>query len=66
MHSALLDTCSNVNIISEQAYKLYSPPMLLSDFHDTVLSATNDPLRILETFAIILALGPGMVVQTYR
>ena len=64
LHRALLDTGSKVNIISEQTYKLYSPPMLLSDFHDTVLSATNDPFRILGKFTGVLAFGPGMVIQT--
>ena len=46
LHKALLDTRSNMNIISEQTYKLYAPPMLLSDFHHTVLSAINNPFRI--------------------
>ena len=64
LHRALLDTGSKVNILSEQTYKLYSPPMLLSDFHDTVLSATKDPFRILGKFTGVLAFGPGMVVQT--
>ena len=64
VHRALLDTGSNVNIMSERAYKLYSPPMLLNDFNYTVLSATNDPFRILGKFTGILAFGPGMVVQT--
>ena len=64
MHKALLATDSNVNIISEQTYQLYSPPLLLSDFHDTVLSATNDPFHILGKFIVILAFDPGMVVQT--
>ena len=64
IYRALLDTGSNVNIISEQTYKFYSPPMLLSDFHDKVLSATNNSFRIRGKFAGILAFGPGMVVQT--
>ena len=38
--------------------------MLLNDFNDTVLSATNDPFRILGKFTGILAFGPGMVIQT--
>ena len=63
MHRELLDTGSNVNIISEQTYKLYSPPMLLSDFHDAVLPAINDLFRFLGKFAGILAFSPGMVVQ---
>ena len=64
VHRALLETGSNVNIMSERAYKHYSPPMLPNDFNDTVLSATNDPFRILGKFTGILAFGPGMVVQT--
>ena len=64
LNRALLDTDSNAKIISEQTYKLYSTPMLPSDFHDTVLSPTNDPFRILGKFAGILAFGPRMVVQT--
>ena len=38
--------------------------MLRSDFRDTVLSATNDPFRILGRFAGILAFGTRTVVQT--
>ena len=49
--------------MSERAYKLYSPPMLLNDFNDFVLSATNDPFRILGKFTGILAFGPGIVIQ---
>ena len=65
MHRALLDADSKVNIISKQTYKLYSPPMLLSDFHDTGLYAIkNDPFNILGKFAGFLAFGRGMVVQT--
>ena len=63
MQRALLDTGCNVNNISDQTYKLYSTPLLLSDFHDTVLSATNGPFRILGKSTGILAFGPGMVVQ---
>ena len=59
-HRALMDTGSNVNILSEEAYKQYSPKMELRPFHEQVLSATNDPFRILGMFTGCLMFETGV------
>ena len=46
-HKALVDTGSNVNILSEKAYSQYEQRSKLRPF---VLSATNDPFEILGVF----------------
>ena len=60
----LLDTVSKGNMISKRTYKPFSPPMSLSGFHNTVMSATNHPFSIPGEFTGFLAFCPGMVVQT--
>ena len=49
-HKALVDTGSNVNILSEKAYSQYEQRSKLRPFREQVLSATNDPFEILGVF----------------
>ena len=58
-----MDTGSNVNILSEEAYKQYSPKMELRPFHEQVLSATNDPFWILGMFTGCLMFETGVKID---
>ena len=49
-HKALVDTGSNVNILSEKAYSQYKQRSKLRPFREQVISATNDPFEILSVF----------------
>ena len=44
-HKALVDTGSNVNILSEKIYSQYDQSTKLRPFREHVLSATNDPFE---------------------
>ena len=49
-HKALVDTESNVNILSEKVYSQYEQHSKLRLFRKQILSATNDPFEILGVF----------------
>ena len=63
-HKALVDTGSNVNILSEKAYSQYEQRSKLRPFREEVLSATNDPFQILGVFTGEIKFGTGVKVKT--
>ena len=62
-HNALVDTGSNVNILSEKAYSQYEQRSKLRPFQEQVLSATNDPFDILGVFTCEKAFDTGVKVK---
>ena len=62
-HKALVDTVSNVNILSENTYSKYEQRSKLRPFREQVLSATNDPFEILGVFTGEIAFDTGVKVK---
>ena len=59
-HKALVDTGSNVNILSETTYSQYEQRSKLRPFQEKVLSATNDPFEILGVFTGEITFNTGV------
>ena len=62
-HKALVDTGSNVNILSEKGYSQYEQRSKLRRFREQVLSATNDPFEILGVFTGEITFDIGVKVK---
>ena len=62
-HKALVDTGSNVNILSEKAYSQYEQRSKLRPFREQVLSATNDPFEKLGVFTGEITFDTGVKVK---
>ena len=62
-NKALVDTGSNVNILSEKAYSQYEQRSKLRPFREQVLSATNDPFEILGVFTGEITFDTGVKVK---
>ena len=62
-HKALVDTGSNVNILSEKTYSQYEQRSKLRPFREQVLSATNDPFEILGVFTGEITFDTGVKVK---
>ena len=62
-HKALVDTGSNVNILSEDAYSQYDQRSKLRPFRDQVFSATNDAFEILGVFTGEITFDNGVKVK---
>ena len=62
-HKALVDTGSNVNILSEKTYSQYEQRSKLRPFREQVLSATNDPFEILGVFTGEIKFDTGVKVK---
>ena len=62
-HKALVDTGSNVNTLSEKAYSQYEKRSKLRPFREQVLSATNDPFKILVVFTGEITFDTGVKVK---
>ena len=62
-HKALVDTGSNVNILSEKVYSQYEQRSKLRPFREQVLSATNDPFEILGVFNGEITFDTGVKVK---
>ena len=59
-HKTLVDTGSNVNILSEKTYSQYEQRSKLRPFREQVLSATNDPFEILGVFTGEITFDTGV------
>ena len=59
----LVDTGSNVNILSEKFYSQYEQRSKLRPFREQVLSATNDPFEILGVFTGKKTFDTGVKVK---
>ena len=59
-HKALVDTGSNVNILSEKAYSQYEQRSELRPFREQVFSATNDPFEIIGVFSGEITFDTGV------
>ena len=62
-HKAIVDTGSNVNILSEKAYSQYEQRSKLRPFREQVLSATNDHFEILGVFTGEITFDTGVKVK---
>ena len=62
-HKVLVDTGSNVNILSEKAYSQYEQRSKLRPFREQVFSATNDPFKILGVFTGEITFDTGVTVK---
>ena len=65
-HKALVDTGSNVSILSKKTYSQYEHRSKLRPFRKQVLSATNDHFEILGVFTAELTFGTGISVKADR
>ena len=62
-HKTLVDTGSNVKILSDKAYSQYEQRSKLRLFREQVLSATNDPFEILGVFTGEITFDNGVKVK---
>ena len=62
-HKALVDTGSNVNIVSEKVYSQYEQRSKLRPLREQVLSATNDPFKFLGVFTREITFDSGVKVK---
>ena len=62
-HKSLVDTGSNVNILSEKTYSLYKQRSKLRPFREQVLSATNGLFEILGVFTGEITFNTGVKVK---